>query len=50
VDLVDTSRHEAYALLYSKEGMCRVTGTVEEVDTIVKKSQPERYIQAMNAI
>jgi acetolactate synthase-1/3 small subunit len=50
VDLVDTARHEAYALLYSKEGMCRVTGTVEEVDTLVKKRQPERYIQAMNAI
>ncbi len=50
VDLVDPSRHEAYALLYNKEGMCRVTGTVEEVDMIVKKSQPERYVQAMNAI
>ena len=49
-DLVDSSRHEAYALLYSKEGVCRVTGTVEEVEAIVKKSQPEKYIEAMNAI
>jgi acetolactate synthase-1/3 small subunit len=49
-DLVDHSRHEAYALLLSKEGICRVTGSVEEVDLIVKKSQPERYVQAMNAI
>ncbi len=50
VDLVSSDRHEAYALLFSKEGVCRITGTVEEVDQIVKKSQPERYIQAMNAI
>ena len=49
-DLVDHDRHEAYALLFGKEGVCRVTGTVKEVDTIVSKSQPERYIQAMNAI
>ena len=49
-DLVDHTRHEAYALIQSKEGICRVTGSVEEVDLIVKKSQPERYVQAMNAI
>jgi len=49
-DLVDYSRHEAYALLFSKEGVCRVTGTVEEVEDIVQKSQADRYIQAMNAI
>jgi len=50
VDLVDASKHEAYALLESKEGVCRLTGTVQEVDTIIKKSQPEKYIMAMNAI
>lgn len=49
-DLVDHDRHEAYALLLGKEGVCRVTGTVQEVDSIVSKSKPERYIQAMNAI
>ncbi len=49
-DLVEPERHEAYALLFSKEGVCRVTGTVEEVDSIVGKSKPDRYIQAMNAI
>jgi len=49
-DLVDHSRHEAYALLFSRDGVCRVTGSVDEVDAIVKKSQPERYVQAMNAI
>ncbi|MGQ9586763.1 MAG: acetolactate synthase [Thermoplasmata archaeon] len=49
-DLVDQSRHEAYALLRAKEGVCRVTGSVEEVDAIIKKSQPEKFIQAMNAI
>ena len=49
-DLVDHSRHEAYALLSVKEGRCRLTGSVEEVEAIVSKSQPEKYIQAMNAI
>ena len=49
-DLVDHERHEAYALLFGKEGVCRVTGTVKEVDAIVSKSKPERYIQAMNEI
>jgi acetolactate synthase-1/3 small subunit len=49
-DLVDHSRHEAYALLVNKEGTCRLTGSAEQVDSIVKKSQPERFIQAMNAI
>jgi acetolactate synthase-1/3 small subunit len=49
-DLVDQARHEAYALLFHKEGVCRVTGTVEEVEIIVGKSGAERYIQAMNAI
>ncbi len=50
VELVDHSRHEAYALLEAKEGICRVTGSVEEVDAIVNKSQPEKYVQTMNAI
>lgn len=50
VELVGHERHEAYALIYGKEGVCRVTGSVEEVDQIIKRSQPERFIQAMNAI
>src|SRR5512137_1221486 len=39
-DLVDHARHEAYALIQSGGGLCRVTGTVEEVDAIVKRSSP----------
>jgi acetolactate synthase-1/3 small subunit len=49
-DLVDPSRHESYAIMSGKEGICRVTGSVHEVDAVIKKTQPERYIQAMNAI
>jgi len=49
-DLVDESKHEAYALIEGKEGICRVTGTVDEVEAIVRQSKPEKYIQAMNAI
>ena len=49
-DLVDHARHEAYALVQTGEGLCRVTGSVEEVDLIVRKSKPEKYVQTMNAI
>ena len=49
-DLVDQSKHEAYALIQGKDGVCRVTGTVEEVEALIKQSQPERYIETMNAI
>lgn len=49
-DLIDYSRHEAYAILLGKNGVCRVTGSVEEVESIIKKGQPTRYIEAMNAI
>jgi hypothetical protein len=36
--------------LVSKDGVCRVTGSVQEVEALIKKSQPERYIETMNAI
>ncbi|MEW5747182.1 MAG: ACT domain-containing protein [Candidatus Thermoplasmatota archaeon] len=49
-DLVAPERHEAYAVLLGKDGICRVTGTVDEVEALIKKSQPQRYIEAMNAI
>lgn len=50
VDLVTPERHEAYAILLGKDGVCRVTGTVQEVESLIKKSEPQRYIEAMNAI
>jgi acetolactate synthase-1/3 small subunit len=50
IEVVDEDRHEAYAVLFSKEGICRVTGSVDEVNSIISKSQPEKYIMAMNAI
>ncbi|HIJ17885.1 MAG TPA: acetolactate synthase [Thermoplasmata archaeon] len=49
-DIVPADRHEAYAILLGKEGVCRVTGTAEEVEALIKKTQPQRYIEAMNAI
>ena len=49
-DLVDRERHEAYAVMLGKDGVCRVTGTAEEVEAIIKKSQPVKYIEALNAI
>ena len=49
-DIVDHRRHEGYAILLSKGGVCRVTGSVEEVEAIIKKSEPEKYIEVVNAI
>jgi acetolactate synthase-1/3 small subunit len=49
-DLIDHERHEAYAIMLGKDGVCRVTGTVEEVEGIIKKSQPAKYIETLNAI
>jgi len=49
-DMVAPDRHEAYAILLGKDGVCRVTGTADEVEALIKKSQPQRYIEAMNAI
>jgi acetolactate synthase-1/3 small subunit len=49
-DIVDHRRHEAYAIMLSKGGVCRVTGTVEEVESVIKKSQPDKYIEVVNAI
>jgi acetolactate synthase-1/3 small subunit len=49
-DIVESSRHEAYAILMGKDGVCRVTGTVTEVEALIARSQPQRYIEAMNAI
>jgi len=36
--------------MLSKGGVCRITGTVEEVETVIKKSQPDKYIEVVNAI
>ncbi|HIH00652.1 TPA: acetolactate synthase [Thermoplasmata archaeon] len=49
-DIVDHRRHEAYAVTLSKEGVCRMTGSVEEVEAVIKKSQPDKYIEVINAI
>lgn len=49
-DIVEPQRHEAYAIIQGKNGICRVTGTVDEIETVIRQSQPVRYIQALNAI
>jgi hypothetical protein len=49
-DIVDHRRHEGYAITLSKGGVCRITGSVEEVEAFIKKSQPDKYIEVVNAI
>ncbi|HUS56972.1 MAG TPA: acetolactate synthase [Thermoplasmata archaeon] len=49
-DIVDPDRHEAYAILLNKTGRCRITGSVEEIEALIKKTQPEKYIEVVSAI
>ncbi|UCE91434.1 MAG: acetolactate synthase [Methanobacteriota archaeon] len=49
-DMVDHRRHEGYAITLSKGGVCRITGSVEEVEALIKRSEPDKYIEVVNAI
>jgi acetolactate synthase-1/3 small subunit len=49
-DIVDHRRHEGYAVTLNKGGVCRITGSVDEVEALIKKSEPEKYIEVVNAI
>lgn len=49
-DIVDHRRHEGYAITLNKGGVCRITGNVDEVEALIRKSEPEKYIEVVNAI
>jgi acetolactate synthase I/III small subunit len=50
VDIVDETRHEAYALVANKEGKARLIGSIPEVAGLIESMKPEKYIQAVNAL
>jgi acetolactate synthase-1/3 small subunit len=50
VEVADTTRHEAYALVENSHGKARLVGTLAEVDKIIEASKPEIFIRAVNAL
>lgn len=47
---VSPERHEAYALIAEERGATRLTGSIEEVWSIIEKTKPTRYIVTINAL
>jgi acetolactate synthase-1/3 small subunit len=50
VEVVDATRHEAYALVENSLGKARLVGSLAEVDKIIEASKPEVFIRAVNAL
>ena len=50
VDILDETRHEAYALLSNQEGKARLIGSIPEVTKLNEAMKPEKYIEAVNAL
>jgi hypothetical protein len=50
VEVVDATRHEAYALVENSHGKARLVGSLAEVDKIIEASKPEVFIRAVNAL
>lgn len=49
-ELIGKEHHEAYALISNGEGMMRMTGSIGEVQQVIKTTRPERYIWTVNAL
>jgi len=50
VEIVDEMRHEAYALMINGHGEARITGTIQEIEAIIEKTKPEKYIRTISAL
>jgi acetolactate synthase-1/3 small subunit len=50
VEIVDGTRHEAYALASNGAGKARLIGSIEEVDKLLLATKPDQYIRAVNAL
>jgi hypothetical protein len=50
VEVVDSTRHEAYALVENSLGKARLVGSLAEVDKIIEAAKPEVFIRAVNAL
>jgi len=50
VEIVDEARHEAYVLMMNGSGKARMTGSIEELDAVVDKTKPLKYISTISAL
>jgi len=50
VEIVDGTRHEAYALVSNQFGKVRLIGSIDEVSTLIKTTNPDRFIKTVNAL
>mgnify|MGYP001499305532 FL=1 len=48
--LVEESGQSAYALLYTSSGNVGVVGGSEQVEEIIERTRPEKYVKALNAL
>lgn len=49
-EVVDGTRHEAYALASNSSGKVRLIGTLEEVDKMIESTHLDVFIRAVNAL
>jgi acetolactate synthase-1/3 small subunit len=49
-EVVDATRHEAYALASNSSGKVRLIGTLEEVDKMIESTHLDVFIRAVNAL
>ncbi|MDH7509127.1 MAG: ACT domain-containing protein [Methanomassiliicoccales archaeon] len=50
IEIIDESRHEAYALVANSFGKARLIGSIEEVDNLVEMTKPNKFIKTINAL
>ena len=50
VEIVDHTRHSAYALISTGTGKVGLIGSQQEVQELIERAHPDRYIQTINAI
>jgi len=50
IDILDETRHEAYALVTNEGGKARLIGSIPEVAKLIEAMKPEKYIEAVNAL
>ena len=49
-ELVPESGQSAYALLSTSNGNVGVVGGSDQVEELIERSKPERYVKALNAL
>lgn len=50
IEIVDATRHEAYALTSNSGGKARLIGSTQEVDSMIEAARPDKFVKAINAI